>query len=124
MNKRIRKEINREIYELGELERDAELLADFSPHNGLLAKFWRWLASIIRRKRLDRIEERNELEHSGGRRLSRDEIMLALLDLDFERGNISLDEVRQVLVDAGLGDATVNEVKGALGELIRRMSNE
>jgi hypothetical protein len=53
------KDVRHEIYEWGELERDAERAAQFTVHGGLFYRFFRWVERIAREEREDLIEERD-----------------------------------------------------------------
>mgnify|MGYP005985206331 CR=1 FL=1 len=58
-------ELNKEIYECGELERDLAQLADWSPRGGLLYRFWKWGERIVRENREAAIEDRTALQERG-----------------------------------------------------------
>lgn len=47
-----------EIYEYGEVERDAKRLADFMPHGGWLYRLLKWIERISREERELLIEDR------------------------------------------------------------------
>ncbi|MGN8022083.1 hypothetical protein ACTJJ7_15375 [Phyllobacterium sp. 22229] len=54
------KQIDRDIYEYGEVERDAALIADYAPHGGWFCRFYKWIEGIAREEREDLIQQRDE----------------------------------------------------------------
>lgn len=54
------KKIGREIYELGEIERDAARAAEFAHHGGLFYRIFKWLERLAREAREDRISARHD----------------------------------------------------------------
>lgn len=54
------KKIDREIYEHGELEREAARTADIATHGGLFYRFFKWLERLIGKEREVLIAARDE----------------------------------------------------------------
>ncbi|WP_420961139.1 hypothetical protein [Brucella sp. IR073] len=52
------RKLTREIFEYGEIERDAARTADFTRHGGLWFRFFKWIERVCREEREARIEER------------------------------------------------------------------
>ena len=59
------KKIDRDIYEYGEVERDAARIADFAPQGGWFSRFYKWIESIAREEREDLIQQRDDARHSN-----------------------------------------------------------
>lgn len=55
------RELYRERYEWGEIERDAAELRQFSPAGGWFARFWSWIEGKAREGRLDVDDEIREV---------------------------------------------------------------
>jgi hypothetical protein len=53
------KKIDRDIYEYGEVERDAARSAQFAPHGGLFYRFFKWIERQCRKEREELIKERD-----------------------------------------------------------------
>lgn len=53
--------IKNEIYELGEVEREAERIAQFHRHGGLIYRFLMWGAKQMRQDREELIQIRDEI---------------------------------------------------------------
>lgn len=54
------KEIDREIYEYGEVEREAARTAQFATHGGWFYRFFKWIERQCREEREALIAERDE----------------------------------------------------------------
>lgn len=52
-------DIDREIYEYGEVERDAARTAEFGTHGGLFYRFMKWIERQCRQEREALIAERD-----------------------------------------------------------------
>ncbi|NKC04469.1 hypothetical protein [Brucella haematophila] len=55
------RKLSGEIYEYGEIEREAAMLADFATQGGFWFRFWKWIERICREEREYRIDERAAL---------------------------------------------------------------
>ncbi len=53
------KKIDQEIYEYGEVERDAARTAEFATHGGIFYRFFKWIERQCRQEREALIEERD-----------------------------------------------------------------
>lgn len=53
------KKIDREIYEWGEVEREAAQTAEFATHGGIFYRFFKWIERQCRQEREALIEERD-----------------------------------------------------------------
>lgn len=57
--------LQKEIYEWGEVERDAAHEAQFTTPGGLLWRFFKWCERVARENREDAIAERDEINREA-----------------------------------------------------------